>query len=465
MEITKELFAIPRGENYLLYAPLEGAVLEVQPGVLSFLKGLQSGENPQDKNPKLYEHLRKNRIIVDKQGALLGKCESGGEYLPTSVTLLPTYNCNLRCIYCYARGGEEIGKVMNPEIARASIDFIVNNALKTKQNKISMGFHGGGEPLLPCNMDLVQFSVEYMKDQAKRNDLDYRVSSASNGVFNDHIFNWVIENLTHLGLSLDGPEDIQNAQRPMAGNKPSYQRVMETLKRFEELPEEIKKRFGYSIRSTITVQSVTRMPEILEFFASISSNKSFHLEPLFECGRCSTSRASSPNPESFLENMIKASKVAEKLGKEIYYSGSTIEKISETFCGACGNNFFVTPEGYVITCLEACRPEEKPAEVFLIGRYNPESKKFDFNEDKRKVLLKRKVSNIDYCADCFAKYNCAGDCPAKVWEQSGDLNNPANNWRCSINQGLLAHNLATRLNKEKERSSKIEQKTETTKAC
>lgn len=469
MQLAKELFTIPYKGRNLLYAPLEGSVLEVKPGVISFLNQVQTGANPQELNADLTEKLVKSRILIKGEKEATTKqdsCSCSSKiYAPTSVTLLPTYNCNLRCVYCYSRGGEEVGSVMPEEIARAAVDFIVNNAKQTTQKKVSLGFHGGGEPLLPGNMSLVRFATEYIQDQATRNNLKCVISSATNGVFNQETFEWVIKNVNHLGLSLDGPEDIQNAQRPLGKNQPSYNGVIQTIKQLEELSEAIKKNFGYSLRATITSQSVERMPEILEFFTSISKNNSYHLEPLFECGRCSTTHASAPNPKKFLESIIVTQDLAKSLGKEVYYSGATIEKIGETFCGACGSNFFVTPEGYVTTCLEACRPNEKPAEVFFIGKYNPETKKFDFDEDKRKVLSERKVSRISYCEDCFAKYNCSGDCPAKVWEQGGNLNDPSNNWRCQINQGLLAYRLASRLDEEKGKSSKIELKTEEIKVC
>jgi len=452
MEVTKELFAIPRGKNYILYAPLEGAILEVQPGVLHFIKQVNSGLDAPTLDSDLSRKLQSARILV-KQQPKVGSRENS-IYAPTSVTLIPTYNCNLRCVYCYARGGEDVGEVMHQDVARAAIDFIVKNAIERKKKEVTLGFHGGGEPLLPANMDLVKFATEYVKYQAEKNGLRYDVRSASNGVFNNETLEWVVNNLSHVGLSLDGPEDIQNAQRPGINGAPSFPRVMETLKFFEGLSPEAKKTFGYNIRATITAQSVERMTEIVEFFASISSRKSFHLEPLFECGRCGhgrdkTASSSSPDSEVFMKEIIRASESAKKLGKSIYYSGSEIEKIGETFCGACGSNFFVTPEGYVTTCMEACRPGDNVAELFFIGRYNPKSKLFDFNHQKRLSLSERKVSQMSHCENCFAKYNCSGDCPAKTFEESGNISDPSKNRRCIMNRGLLAHRLGQKLDEEK----------------
>ena len=462
MEITKELFEVPYKGRTFLYAPLEGSVLEVTPGVISFLSQVKSGIDPNQINKDLTQKLLKSRIFVENPLEQVTKKDScscpSDTYAPTSVTLLPTYNCNLRCVYCFARAGEDIGEVMAIEIAKASLDLIVNNAIKQGKKEVSLGFHGGGEPLLARNMPLLNYSLNYLKKKAEENSLKYRSSVVTNGIHSIKTIDWAVRNLDHINVSIDGPKDIQDAQRPKFYKKSSFEEVMRTINYLEKAVGRDGKKFPYGLRATITSESVRRMPEILEFFHSISGNKSFHLEPLFECGRCSTSQARSPDPQLFLEQLLLTQEKARKLGVGVYYSGGSLDKISQTFCGACGNNFFVTPNGFVTSCLEACREDDAISNVFFIGKYNPKTKEFDFNQDRIQALKKRKVENMPFCQDCFAKYNCSGDCPAKIYEQTGDLLDPSKNWRCIINQGLLIERMAEALEGSKSLIAKLKNK-------
>ena len=76
------------------------------------------------------------------------------KFEPTEVTFMPTYKCNLKCVYCYSKGGEEIGNDLEWEVAKAAINLIIYNAEKNEMGKTTLGFHGGGEPFLDSNMDL-----------------------------------------------------------------------------------------------------------------------------------------------------------------------------------------------------------------------------------------------------------------------------------------------------------------------
>jgi uncharacterized protein len=68
--------------------------------------------------------------------------------------LLVTDDCNLRCRYCYARGGEK-KEYMSWETAGKAVDYV---AARSRSFKIQFS---GGEPLL--NFPLVKRVIEYVK--------------------------------------------------------------------------------------------------------------------------------------------------------------------------------------------------------------------------------------------------------------------------------------------------------------
>jgi len=139
---------------------------------------------------------------------------------------------------------------------------------------------------------------------------------------------------------------------------------------------------------------------------------------------------------------------------DAYYSGSRLQSASDYFCGAVGRNFFITPAGNITTCLEVCRENDKRNEIFVIGNYQDGS--FSLDRERIMKLKQRTVDNIPYCSDCFAKYSCSGDCPAKVYEQSGDLLDPSNNLRCDANIAIQMHEIKTKMRGDgNERKTKL----------
>jgi len=270
--------------------------------------------------------------------------------------------------------------------------------------------------------------------------LKVRISSATNGLLGKKDLEWVINNFDRVNLSWDGTKDIQNFQRPGVNGLGTYDSVLKTAKYFEKM------NFPYGIRSTISSKSVGKMEEIVKLFIDETTVKGFHLEPLFECGRGEGDlELRAPSKEDFIENFIKAKKFAQENGRKLYHSASDLKKIGRKFCGAAGTNFFVTPDGNITSCLEVSRPEDDMNEVFLIGNYNERSNSFSFNEDRLDALRKRVVENVEGCSECFAEYNCSGDCLAKAYAVSRDLYDSRNNLRCDTNRALLLHEIKQKL--------------------
>jgi len=435
MKINQELFVIPNEKDFFLYLPLEKNILKVNSGVVKYLQKVKNCEETKI-GDKIKNRLFKTRVLLENEKNKLSLFPKiNHEYKPYNVTLVPTWDCNLRCIYCYSSGGEKIGDLMKFDIAKASIDFIIKNAKEKGHKKVRLGFHGGGEPLLNKNIDFIKKVTEYFKEKGEKNKLKTRVSSATNGVLNRKNLEWICNNFNYLNLSFDGPKDIQDRQRPMENGSGSFEFVIKTVEYLEG------EKFPYSIRTTITKESTSRMPEIVEFFGSISNAKKFHFEPLFECGRCKTTKTKAVSPKEFLKYMILAKEKAERLKAELYYSGGELEGIRNYFCGATGTNFFVTPPGDVTACLEVSRVHDNRAKIFFIGKYNKDTKKISFQNERIEKLRERRVEKIVECKDCFAKYNCAGDCLAKTYVKTKDLYSVSGNSRCKINRNLLLHEI------------------------
>jgi uncharacterized protein len=410
--------------------------MEVNSDILSLLKKVESGNLPDSLEDKIYL-LKEREIIVEFQKDNDLNYEPLTDFKPTNVTLMPTTDCNLRCLYCYGSGGWNPSN-MDQKIAKAAIDFIVENALYKKENKIHISFHGGGEPLLLSNWEFLDNTVVYAKKLANDHNLKVDFASATNGLLNHDQLLWVKANLDNIMLSFDGPKDIQNKQRPIYGGKDSYDIVFNSLNFFEE------HNINYNIRSTITDYSVNRMKEIILFFEDVTNLKSFHLEPVSPSGRGKIFSYGLSDPNIFLENFIDALNFSKSKFIDVTYSGSKLEKISRIFCGAAGRNFFVTQDGQVTSCLEVMRASDDRSSKFFYGSYNTNTNKFNIDLGKLNYLFSRTVENIPYCSDCYAKYNCGGDCLAKI-DTQGDMFDTSQNVRCEINRKLLKYQILDKL--------------------
>jgi len=440
--INPELFVIPKDEgNYILYVPLEGNVIEVTPGTVGLLKMIRAGKTIESEE-NIINQLKDKKVLVNQEyidnfnPSMSEKTTASykREFKPTAVTLFPTSDCNLRCLYCYASAGDSPNE-MSFEIAKTGIDYIVDNALDTKSERINVGFHGGGEPF--SNFGLMESAVEYSKQLAKTEKLKVDFSVGTNGLLSKRQLDWIVQNEVRANVSLDGTEDIQNYQRPIKNGGKSFDAVISTIKYFEA------NKHNYGIRSTITEYNVHRMEEIYNFFKSISSLKSFHFEPVFECGRCKMTKIHAPKKEIFLQRLLEVKEIAAKDGVEIYYSGGRFGNITDHFCGAAGSNFFITQDGYLTSCLEVSHESDERSKIFFFGQAR--NGKVEIDNERLKYLKSRNIFNMPACQDCFAKFTCGGDCLAKVLASSGDMFDSSSNERCEINQKVLINQMENAL--------------------
>lgn len=436
-KVTSEcfFFSFPHEKfrsKYVVYCPLRQLALLVNRDVVEMLYLLEKGDfSPVSDSQKNVLNFLVKFGLMNGQGDKL-PAHDLEDFAPTRATLFLSSECNFQCQYCYADCGAGRG-YMEIEMAKAAIDYIINNALKKGSEEVNISFHGGGEPTL--NWKLFVETISYFRKAAKEKNLRNSVHLATNGYLSNSKADFIVKAVDHVSVSIDGPKDIQNSQRPLKTGKGTFDRVYRTIKRWDACD------LKYGIRSTITGDSIRYMKDIVEFFARNFKVKDIQLDPVFSCNRCLSNKVKIPSSTEFIDNYRKASKIAEDLEIKLSYSGARFGKWTPSFCGVPRDNFMITTDGYITSCNEVVTIEDKRADIFIYGRFDSRQKKFIIDTSKLNFLRSLTVHNIPTCSDCFCKWHCAGDCPAKR-AYVGDVLTDVNETRCLINQELTKDQIA-----------------------
>ncbi len=418
MMTGKELYLIPFQDKYLIYRPLRGLMflgnramadcaerycenhdreaLADEPEVLNFFDsiGFTQTDPPEPPDPDL------------------------NKFKPTSAALLMSNRCNLRCIYCYANGGETNNLDLDPAIARLAIDTVAANAMELDRDHFTITFHGGGEPTLHWNamLDLAKY--------ARKKPVPAALHIVTNGYWNEEQGKWLIEWIDGMTLSMDGAAETQNMQRPAAGGRPSFERVMRSAEQLS------KANYPFNIRMTAIPDRFEKLPEDVRFFCENTGCREIQAEPAFYEVRGAHGMAYREQGKRFTEAFLEAWQIAKDHNRYLYYSGARPEGITSVFCNApVGESLTVNPLGQVTGCYETTGRDGQCGGVF--GHADASGIYIDHETRIKQMstILHRK----DKCRDCFCYYHCAGDCFTRG-KPAEDGEWPYN--RCEINRTI-----------------------------
>lgn len=425
------LFALRHQGRCFLYAPLVGTLLEVNEGALRWLE--RHGDGPPAPGDPFLDRLAAAGLLEGQPPEAPGEsaCFGGG-----ALSLFLTQACNLRCVYCYGRGGH--GRAtLRPEVAIAAIDHQVD-ALVTHRlgGTLRLAFHGGGEPT--AAFDLLRRCVEHAWARTDAAGLGLRLSVGTNGVVSSEQARWLAEHLHEATLSLDGDPATHDRQRPRADGESSYEAAVRTAAVWDRLG------FDYGLRATVLASEAARLPELVECLCFASAARSIKVEPVYRQGRASDGALPSPDPQSFAQGFLQARAVAGRQGRRLSYSALRLDTISRGFCSAAGRSFCVTPQGGLTSCYEVTDPADARASFFFFGRWDGRQGAYQIDADRRLEQRSLCQEALQGCRRCFCRWHCAGDCPAK-WSWHREPPPRPDPVRCAITRTLSAALLVERL--------------------
>lgn len=391
-----EIHLVPVNGKVLLHAPLHGvsALINTKAGV-SLQNALDTGRK--DDLPAVLNDLWER---LDQPPSPIPGPYSGS-FAPRQLGLLPTNDCNLRCVYCAVSAGHSDRTFMSTEICDAALDYQADTVRRNGFKSLAVALFGG-EPFF--HRPVVEQCAQKGRKIADELGVSFLFTGDTNAFMGPAYAKWIARNLTYLLISLDGPARIQNRYRPAIGGGKTYDTVARNVEIFQDngLP--------FALRSSVSAEVARHLPEIAEHFCEKFSPEKINFEPLVITGRCVDNRLKSPHPSDFVNGVVQAGKVARAHGVGIKLSTAQPESIECSNCPVARDHFVVAPDGLVAGCYAANHKGSEHSEEYAIGRFDPVQGSIIIDRQQAERLRSYGVENIPRCADCFCKWHCAGGC-------------------------------------------------------
>lgn len=320
-----------------------------------------------------------------------------------------TNDCNLRCRYCYACGGDNRDS-MSLDIARRAIDYV---AARSRSFKIQFT---GGEPLL--KFPLIKKIIEYTKNYSS--SVLYQLQT--NGTLITPELARELKSLRiAVGVSLDGMPDVNDLLRPFASGRGS---TIATLQGLQNL-----KAGGVKVGLTavLSANNIAGLPRLVELASYQGNVHGIALDLLRPVGRCVDNKILPPEPE-LMARQVRASLYR---AEEIAGLGGGLVRFREVerlkyqlrqgvsrkhYCYATtGQSMVVMPRGEVYPCSSLAGIPD-----FYLG--NIADGDFSLtNALDRLPFLHRTVNEVAGCRDCPDNWLCGGGCLARTYAYTGRI--------------------------------------------
>lgn len=382
---------IPYKDGCLLYSPLAKKIARIKgckekPGIIPELE-----RNGFFRHPEMHKDLT------------------------VRITLIATTDCNLRCRYCYAKGGDS-KKYMPLWLARKAMKF----GIPKDAEDVVISFFGG-EPTL--NFGLIKGVIKDLESS----HTPFMPIISTNGVISDDALNFLVKKNFIVKLSVDGPPAMQDKNRVFANGKPTSSHVERTIKTL------CKNGIHVRVRVTLTKETLSRTSEIIDYLASLGV-KTVHLEAVSQRGRAKENNFKRLSSQEYVKAMLSAINQCKENKMEFINSSLLRLFVPSThYCTSlAGKKLIFTPDGLITSCLEAQDCNSAPPQ-FILGRYVPEKGTFECNWSK---TVPNTINIIQKCQKCSLASICCGGCPIRNFSVTGKISE-VDDWQCKTRKNLI----------------------------
>ncbi|KNY28939.1 radical SAM/SPASM domain-containing protein [Pseudobacteroides cellulosolvens] len=341
-----------------------------------------------------------------------------------------SYDCNLRCKYCFGDGGSYgfEKELMSLDVAKKCIDYWFEHLNKNAKTVYVTFF--GGEPLL--NQSVLKFSIDYINKYFEGKDVEVIYSITTNGtIVNDEIIDIFIKNNINPLISIDGIKEVQNCNRPFASGAGSFDAVRKNVLK-------LKEHFNFlRARMTVTKENVKYFKQSVEEIWEMGIEYVMYdvVASKAELLRVTEEDMESLNKQISELTEITYNNIISNKNRVLWSLLKPAVKINDrSMNGSCSlyglTTIIFDPKGNMYKCHRLAGDNS-----FKVG---------DLDSGVDWQLFSKKLSKpeIEKCKSCWARAVCQDGCSHinYVYSDDNNLNAPYDLW-CKHNKFIIEKSL------------------------
>ena len=405
ISVTKRLhselpiFHLSAGERDCLYVP--GYVAVLSPEAVAKIR--TSWEETTAIDDSGLQKMADRLVRLAKKVNETWKARANSRFVPECLTIYLSNRCNCACTYCYAKVEKRNhSSIITKETVKSAAELVAYHCHE-EGKPFRVVFHGGGEPTI--HWQLLQQLVAITQRVAATHKIEWWGYIATNGVLPKEKVLWLADHFNAIGISCDGPPDIQDRQRPRYDGVPSSPFIKETARLL------VEKKKDFSVRTTITPETVARQVEIVTYLQKVLGTDEIWFEPLYNIKREGEKGFSPEEAPLFVENFIAAEQKARELGCKLLYSGVRLDELHSTYCDVTRNVLHLIPNNAATACFFDVNDQAFHSHNTKIGYHDEETSTFILDQRAIATHRRRSMKIPERCLDCINIYHCVRECP------------------------------------------------------
>jgi uncharacterized protein len=315
------------------------------------------------------------------------------------IAIIPTYSCNLDCVYCWQDRQALPSKVMDADTVVRAFQAADQLVKGVDPGQIDICLFGG-EPLQARGR--IPEAIEHIIEESERRG--FSLKAITNGVDLFEYLPLFAGRLKLVQITLDGPEEVHERRR--RGEHGTFRKIVAGI------DQALKEGVRVNIRVNVARENLKAIPELTEFVENRwgKHGPALYLSPV-KGEDANLPRCNEATSLTDLLSLFKSEGVPENVSLAGYRAFKYVTHLLEQDetplhrffrCEAQLNFWALDPVGNVYVCFDACGNPQ-----LSVGRFLPV-----LEIEKKSLEMWRSHSSLNNrrCIACAAAPNCSGGC-------------------------------------------------------
>jgi uncharacterized protein len=406
------------GPKHVVYNTLHGSLIFVDEEMRS---ALESNE-VQDIDDTSKAQLHTQGILVDDSTDELSVYRHlflADMYAPSyaSVTVFPTYACNLSCHYCYQKWSDSPKASMTESVLTNTMEFLKTQLAQDNARALLVKVFGG-EPLV--HPKATKTLLAGLHEWAQFQGIQFYGTLTTNGtLLRGELFDALSPHLGAVHITLDGPQPLHDSIRYYSTGEGTYEDIMHTLSLLSKTSIRICLRINIHDNDYRTAALL--LQDIKDRGFSTCSNFELDFGLIVKKDTCNVGlneeeyiagKEIAVASAQYIQDMLQ--KVGWENPQNVRYSDNVKMDKPPVLCDQTKRKRYIIDSfGDIYLC-----PSKAGEKEYRVGQIG-DGGRVTWNNDFYTILT-RHPADFEECSSCAYLPVCGGGCAVHAREKNGD---------------------------------------------